>query len=113
MDKVIPRDLFNTSIFLENLGYLYLKLKELGLEKLLIHDSDDFNLRLLPEHNEYTLDAISLNVKGNEDVCFYRTVNNSDKYSMRIDWFTDSDGEEIEVFASDGELSENFKELLL
>lgn len=116
--RVIPRDLFNESALLRDIGKLWLCLEKLSLK----------NIEILPEQvdffdivQDYSSGNISVKnidfLIDNKKYVLERPLNSRDAFPLRVkipeDELTeDMDDDSYEVFTDDGKLSEDMKKLL-
>lgn len=99
--RVIPRDLFNEGNLLKCYGRLYINLEYLGLNELLWHDGNAFQIEQGPS-GELTLANVKLIVRGTPCL-IWRPLNARDPYPL---YLADIEyDEEIEIFDITGEFS--------
>ena len=106
--RVIPRDLFNESKVLKNLGRLTLLcLDGMGLGINYEHEGGSFDIR----QNQSSGDLFCSNIRffhkrTGDTIYFYHRYNSKEPYTM---FFEMEDGEEVEVFDNEGNFTEEFK----
>lgn len=106
--KVYPRDLFNDANLLYQLGKLYTKLENMNMLKHWVRHMNDYEIQQdINTGDTYTTD-IQLVTEGDMYLILYRPLNCKDRYNL----YTDIANDTIYVFTDDGELTEEFIQLL-
>lgn len=108
--RVIPRDLFNEANLLKCYGQLWLELEKLGLQDYLDHHATDeqFRIRQSSADGSLTIQNVILVVRGRM-IHLRRPLNARSPYPL---WADPGEGDELQVFNSDGTLSDEMREFL-
>lgn len=106
-NRVIPRDLFNDGNLLKCYGQLFLNLEKMGMEEMLQHDGDPFNIEQTDDGDTY-ISNIQLGI-GEHYYGLSRPINSRQPFPL---YLTNQDGDMIDVFTDAGAFSEDMKEFL-
>lgn len=108
--RVIPRDLFNEANLLKCLGQLWITLDRTSLPAYLEGPKPGEPFRIEQDQGDGSIFAanVRLLVRG-EFWPLYRPLNSRDPWPL---WAETPDGETLEVFSDDGELSPEFLEAI-
>lgn len=111
--RVIPRDLFNESKLLKCLGQLCLLIHDNGAGRLKFYHDDikrkRFQIGVRQSDGGHYCKNLHFTIDGKR-VEVYGIMNSREPYPLL---FTADDGDEYEVFHSDGSLSDDFRQLVL
>lgn len=114
-ERVNPRDLFNEANLLKCYGKLFILLENHESHRMVFDDSEiqHYNVQQNEDDGSLTIENIHLNLKKyrNTEVTLFRPLNSRRSWPLiAIDH--NNENNEVLVFNEDGELSEDFKNLL-
>jgi hypothetical protein len=113
--RVIPRDLFNEGNLLKMLGALYIALDHHGLHKCKMFDPvSNTGFDIEQDDSDGSIQTVNMPFKvGKVFVRLYRPLNARDDWPLWLSIPSDPDFEDIQVFDDNGELSDEFKALIV
>lgn len=113
--RVIPRDLFNEANLLKCLGQLWIKTERYQGHSpravLILHTGNDFNICQDESDGSVHSGAITVLI-CNRTYDHYRPLNSRNPWPLWLVARNDPDAEHFRAFTDDGELSEEFIELI-
>lgn len=104
--RVIPRDLFNEGNLFKCYGKLWIELERWHMEDKLEHHNDGEQFEVLQDDDGNTFIYNVHLIVNNRVYMPYRPLNSRDPWPLLIDL---PNGDTINVFEDDGELSYEFK----
>jgi hypothetical protein len=107
--RVIPRDLFNEANLLKCYGKIYINLETANLPGVeLEHDGEPFDVQQDESSGSIFVANVVLRVRG-KPCPLHRPLNSREAWPL---YFTDENGEELEVFEEDGSFTDEMFDFL-
>lgn len=101
--RVIPRDLFNEAKLLKCMGQLMLAVLDNKIQGITHNEPDNFKIGLMDE-GSLTITNLEIEIHG-ERHRFKTTYNSKANFPLYVEG---NEGDEIEVFSSNGEFTTEF-----
>ena len=109
--RVIPRDLFNEASLLKCLGRLYIVTENLAAVTIFHSENQPFAIDQDQADGSIWCSTVRIEIKGRRYV-HRRPLNSREPWPLYVYPASGDEGDEIDVFDDDGNLSPDFKALI-